>query len=373
MLKAILVDDEKHALTLLGKMIGERNDVRVIGAYTDPSAALEAAGGLVPDVIFLDVDMPEMSGLEAAKQLRKLPGEIEVVFVTAHRQYALDAFGVDALDYLLKPVEPELLDRTFERLLRRKRPGRYADSGNPDAYRIRCFGGFDIARPERQSPLRFPTAKAEELFAYLLVNRNANVSKWTLSDQLWPDVQSPKQIENNLHTAVYRMKKTIREAGLAVQISSQRGYYRLECGEWCDYIRFSDAAEKPVEPDGSNAPELAETMRLYKGPLFEHRDYPWCEAERERMSRRFAVLARSLAALHEAAGEHNQAIDVLLYLLSYEPFDEEAHEGLLGAFRSLGDRTSFVAHYNKIKKLYKEELGFDPPAPFMQIYADWHR
>lgn len=86
----------------------------------DPSELLKDIKGLRPDLVFLDIEMPEMNGLELAARLLELQEDIEVVFVTAYREYALEAFGVNALDYLLKPVVPDLLHRTIDRVLKRR-------------------------------------------------------------------------------------------------------------------------------------------------------------------------------------------------------------------------------------------------------------
>lgn len=369
MLRAVLLDDEKPALNVLNKVIGERNDVQVVGVYTDPTEMLKDVWGLMPDLIFLDIEMPEMNGLELAARLLELHENIEVVFVTAYRQYALEAFRVHALDYLLKPIDPHLLHRTIERVLKRRKgivPAKAASS----ASRIVCFGGFEIYKTNQAEPIRFPTAKAEELFAYLLVHRNTNISKWTLCDSLWPEIQSSEKSDHNLHTAVYRMKKTLRDSGIGVRILSQRGYYRMECDDTCDYLMFEQAVAKTVELDKGNSEALTKVIHLYKGTLFGNKDYPWCEAERERMSRNFAGLSKKMAKWHLQTNQFHEAVEVLLSLLSYAPFDGEAHEILLRTYMGLHDRTAFVSHFEKMERSFKEELGVEPPKVLRQLYAD---
>src|SRR5690606_16511948 len=201
MLRAILVDDEKHALNLLSKVISERDDMQVVGAYSDVSQLLNSVIELKPDVVFLDIEMPEMNGLQLGDQLRRMGLELEIVFVTAYRQYAFDAFDVAAIDYLLKPIAPDMLHRTIQRIMKRRAASTKTAVQAP-AVSIQCFGGFSIQRAGHAEPIRFPTAKAEELFAYLLMNRNSNISKWTLCDSLWPEQGGSKNSENNLHTTV---------------------------------------------------------------------------------------------------------------------------------------------------------------------------
>jgi len=114
-LRAYLVDDEPLAIARLTRLLDETGRVEVIGSATDPEEAVEALASAPPDVCFLDIHMPRLNGFEV---LARLPEQPIVVFTTAHDQYALDAFAVNAVDYLLKPVDPAHLDRALGRVER---------------------------------------------------------------------------------------------------------------------------------------------------------------------------------------------------------------------------------------------------------------
>lgn len=118
-LRALVVDDEQPARDELRHLLGAHRDVRVVGDAASAEAALTAVRTTAPDVVFLDVELPGASGLAAAPLLRDRGEPPAVVFVTAHERYAVDAFAVEALDYLLKPVDPERLARVLERLRER--------------------------------------------------------------------------------------------------------------------------------------------------------------------------------------------------------------------------------------------------------------
>jgi len=113
---AAVVDDEAPARSELRYLLSQHEDVEVVGeaASADEADGLLRAGGY--DVVFLDVELPGLSGLELAPLARAA-----VVFVTAHERYAVDAFAVEAFDYLVKPVEPERLARVVERLAQARR------------------------------------------------------------------------------------------------------------------------------------------------------------------------------------------------------------------------------------------------------------
>jgi DNA-binding LytR/AlgR family response regulator len=108
------VDDEAPARDELRYLLAAHDDVEVVGEANGPDAAVDLAEKLRPDVVFLDVEMPGATGLGTAPLLNTT-----VVFVTAHERYAVDAFAVEAFDYLLKPVDPDRLARVLERLRER--------------------------------------------------------------------------------------------------------------------------------------------------------------------------------------------------------------------------------------------------------------
>ncbi len=112
-MKAIIVDDERLARQELKTMLAEHKDIEIIAECANANEAKEKINSLKPDVVFLDIQMPGKNGLELAQELNPLP---ELIFITAHDEYALRAFEVNALDYLLKPVQPERLAETLKKL-----------------------------------------------------------------------------------------------------------------------------------------------------------------------------------------------------------------------------------------------------------------
>ena len=127
-LLALIVDDEAPARAELRYLLEKVGDVDVVGEAASVREALALASRLEYDVVFCDISMPELTGIDAAREISSWPKRPLVVFVTAHQDYAVQAFTVDAFDYLLKPVSEERLARTVQRLraARRNEPVRTA-------------------------------------------------------------------------------------------------------------------------------------------------------------------------------------------------------------------------------------------------------
>lgn len=117
MLTALVIDDEQFAREELSTLLAETGDIEIIGEAPNAILGLKKINELKPDVVFLDIQMPQVTGLELLSMLD--PDNMPfVVFVTAYDQYAIEAFEENAFDYLLKPVEPERLKKTVRKLAR---------------------------------------------------------------------------------------------------------------------------------------------------------------------------------------------------------------------------------------------------------------
>jgi two-component system LytT family response regulator len=116
-MKAIIIDDERLARQELKNLLAVHKEIEVIAECSNADEAKEKIAALNPDVIFLDIQMPGKTGLELLEEISALP---EVIFVTAYDEYAIRAFEVNALDYLLKPVQPQRLAETIKKLLNKE-------------------------------------------------------------------------------------------------------------------------------------------------------------------------------------------------------------------------------------------------------------
>lgn len=147
-LRVFLVDDEMLALKRLSRLLRATGRVEIAGSTTDPEAALEFLAKQPVDAVFLDIQMPGMNGFELLGRLKSQPA---VVFTTAFDRYALQAFEVNSIDYLLKPIEAQQLDRALGRL------ERYRDSApRPDLKAVieqlaAALSATQPAYPERLS------------------------------------------------------------------------------------------------------------------------------------------------------------------------------------------------------------------------------
>ena len=156
-LRAMIVDDVPLAIERMQVLCAELDQLQVVGTASDGEAALRLAGKLRPDLLLLDMTMPGMDGLTLARRLGRLDAPPAVIFVTAHEDFAVEAFDLEAVDYVLKPVAVERLERAIDRALMRRERHRQA-TGESD-----WLTEFWV--PHRSELLRVDAAQVERIDA----------------------------------------------------------------------------------------------------------------------------------------------------------------------------------------------------------------
>ena len=135
-MKALLVDDERLARTELTRLLEKFPEIEIIGEATNGEEAIEKIEELNPDLVFLDIQMPGMTGFEVLEHLHIVPN---IIFVTAYDEYALKAFEVNALDYVLKPVELNRLEKAIEKVKEDEKESKSSNSDNKLTYDSQIF------------------------------------------------------------------------------------------------------------------------------------------------------------------------------------------------------------------------------------------
>jgi two-component system LytT family response regulator len=172
LLKVFLVDDEPLALRRLARLLQATGRVEITGSATDPEDAVTEISEKQPEVLFLDIQMPVLNGFE---MLARIPFQPIVVFTTAFDQYALKAFEVNSIDYLLKPVESAQLDRALSKVERLR-------TAPPQTELRRVIEELAAALSTKQQP--FPDRIASRLGERTQVVELADVTHFLAEDKL---------------------------------------------------------------------------------------------------------------------------------------------------------------------------------------------
>ena len=197
----LLVDDEELQLLRLKKAVEKVLPSERILCYSNPLKAFEENKKVKIDVAFLDIEMPVLNGLQLAKKLKSINPTINIVFVTAYPQYAVNAYELHASGYVTKPVTEERIRIEIDGL-------RYPIDFKPTKrLYVKCFGNFEVFCDGL--PLRFQRSKSKELFAYLIDREGAAVNVNELNAALWEEDH-----KSYLRVLIADVQATLRNVGV---------------------------------------------------------------------------------------------------------------------------------------------------------------
>lgn len=238
MKRVILVDDMPKARKML-KMILEDYNMRmgeqiidVVADFGDGIAALEYLKDNEVEMVFLDIEMPEMTGMDVAKELGKKENCPDIVFITAYNNFALDAWKTNAICYLVKPYQ-----RADVELAIRKCQKEVGVEKKSEIY-VRCFPGFSLFINDR--PISFKHKKPEEILAYLIHQRGEWISVNELAAELFEDLDE-ERAKNSLRSYMSRLKAQLSKEGIGDIIEQTYGKVRVNQEKFeCDYYQYLD-------------------------------------------------------------------------------------------------------------------------------------
>jgi len=206
--KIIIVDDEFEILDDMRTTLQAYEEVVVVGTYINPFAALEDIKITQPDCVFLDIEMPGMSGIDLAERLMEINAKIKLVFLTAYKNYAIKTMECYHIDYLLKPIHPRQMDQIIPRLEER----------------------LDIASEWKQS-------KGKELLDYMVCHTDQRIPESELYKKLWPECES-KIAKTNLRITMCALRKYLDGEHIdTLKLERSIEGYLLQCKE--DTLNFS--------------------------------------------------------------------------------------------------------------------------------------
>lgn len=368
-ISVMVIDDEWPALDQMKGLLLQCEGVSSVLTYDNPHEALAAAAKLKPDVLFLDIQMPELSGLTFAEKLLPVSPDTDIVFVTAYRNYAVEAFDLSAMDYLLKPVDPSRLLKTWNKLLSKRlspaaagATGAAGEAGRTTAFRL--LGDYELTSP--QGLVKWRTHKAQELFAYLWIHRQGSVS--VILNDVFPQWNYEKG-KQYLHTTVYQIRTTLKKVALEdkIELTFGRENYRLESRDIeGDIEKFQEAAALAMQ--NSQLEELQKACALYTGDLLQSLDSLWVYSARDKYRRLYLKLLEQLTlGLVQAARPH-EAEDYAVRLTELEPLEESYALRLIAIYYETAKPLRAQRKFTQFSESYIAETGDALPDWFVDEY-----
>ena len=373
-MKAILIDDERLALDYLTKQLNGITEVsiEVLGSYMDPLEGKAAIAEQQPDIVFLDIHLPEISGLELAEQLLELRPQLHIVFVTAYDDYAVKAFELNAIDYVVKPFSRDRLAKTLVRIRQQSAETTPVITAADRPLGVRLFRQLLVESASGEVlSMNWRTSRAQELFLYLMHHRGRLVRKEELAELLWPDFDL-KRAYPQLYTTVYHIRKALEPYGERFRLVSASDGYRLELDRVdLDVEQWERELRELPALDAVSAARYVALLEAYEGDYLEDHDYWWAEGERHRLSLRWLETGLRLARWYASHGFPDKALALYHQLNERQPQEEELHLGLMQLYAAAGNRAAVDRQYRQMQQLLRDELGEEPGPGTVAWYTAW--
>ncbi|WP_340021328.1 response regulator [Paenibacillus sp. FSL K6-1096] len=361
MLRTIIVDDEQPSLKRLSRILSESGEIEVCQTFQNPLMAYEYVRENPVDVAFLDISMPEVHGMNLSRQIHELYPAMDIVFVTGYEEYALQAFDINATDYILKPVSAERVRQALDKIQRR--PVRPQAEPMLEVY---MFGGFKLVHPgPDRRPLKLRSPKTEELFAFLLYKRS--VSRDEIMDTLWSGFDSDKA-SNNLNSNLYYIRKAISDSGLKVCLLAGRNEVQIvENSLSCDLYVFEQVLREIRLGGDGRKERLKQAAAWYTGPFLKGKTYEWAGTKARRLEQDYMELLELAARLFLEQHEVEQALQAYEQILLTDALREDIAVHVLRLLIGLGRTSEAIRRYRKLEEVLLQELGTQPGAPIREL------
>jgi len=375
-MKVLLVDDEPFALIGLQRALeSEISGIEIAETYTDAQEAIAGALKHLPELVFLDIHMPEMDGLQLGREIQAAVPGVEIVFVTGYDRYAVRAFELYALDYIMKPPQRQRLRQTIMKVQEKMSLKGARQAHVTDAPMICCLNHIRFQHPGMEPvTVKWRTSKAQELFAYLLHHRDRTVSRGALLELLWPDIDEAKAAQH-LYTAIYHIRRTLKAYDfdmVSIRIGELEVGYRLELGE----ARIeSEVWENDLKRlgvlDADNADVYERVLESYTGDYLGNYEYLWAEHERERYRLLWLYQMKQLSAFYERQGLPEKAIRINRRLQQICPNVEESYFSLMKLYHKVGNKGGVEEQFWLLKKMMEDELELPIRMEIIRWYEQW--
>jgi two-component system, LytTR family, response regulator len=362
-MRAVLIDNEKLELDEVAYAL-EDEGIAVIGAFTDSTEGYDFIIKEKPDVVFLDIDMPKVNGIQLALKLQDVMPDINIIFVSAYPQFALEAYKAYPLDFLLKPVYKERLEKALAQLNKTIIKNRAIETETIE-YKISCFGRIKFLKNNKE--IEFQTRMAKEMLAYLISNFDTAIYKDELLSALFND-SNEKNI-NNMRVSLFRLRKTIEDSGVPRNVLSIRSNLALDIKEGvCDYIDFCRFISCSSVINDGNIARAQNFVDLYNGKLFDDIDAVWADEKREWLSVEAESLIGKAALYYLSKKAYSEAEQSLLKLVDINCFSEQGYELLLDLYILTGNDNKYIYYYRKYDRVAERELAYAPPKKYIEHY-----
>jgi len=368
-LRVVIIDDEQKSIDYLQYLLNNFNEVKIVGKYTNPEKLIKELPKLHIDVAFVDMKMGKLHGLEVAESVSSIYPHIEIIFVTAYPEFALEAYEVNALDYLLKPVDIKRLEKTIDKLnfrisnyIRNKQK-----KEKNDTYLIAQIMGEFLLYDSEMTEVKWRTKKVKELFAFLWHHNEHGVNRSQILMALWPDLLEEKAIAM-LHTTVYELRKEIHSYGFEAPVIFRNERYVLNVTVKSDL----DKLKNILSTTEVTQSKVSDLIKFYIGDYLENESYEWAFHEQEKIKSNYLrYLERYVFKEYDKNKRSYLVKEILRKMIQLEPYKKEYIILLVEYYGETNNYKEMSELLLKVSNSWEDDLGLKLPREIVELYSKY--
>lgn len=365
-MKVMLVDDEPLALQFLKTQLHSIGDFKIVGAYQTSRGLKDRIKEKKPELLFLDIKIGSVNGVELAASIQEEQPNLPIVFVTGFHEYAVQAFELNALDYIVKPIQKDRLRKTIQRL-----DTEVQKNASNTPICINCMPTLQFLQNGETLPVQWRTTKAKEVFCYLLHHAEKPVRKDVLIEEFWAE-KEPEKAFTQLYSTIYVIRKTLAASLPGLSLNSANQCYQLHLGDAeVDVIKWQNQFTQLPALSEHTLSSYQVLLQEYKGDYLAAEAYAWAESEQRQLREMWYKTATQVGLFLEKQNIVEDAISLYLRMQSDYPYIAHSYIRLMHVYDISGVSGQVVNQYQRLKQMLEEEFNIAPEAELVDWYKSW--
>lgn len=366
-MRIVIVDDDPISLAHIEHQLNRLDDLEVVASFLDPMEGQSYILENDIDTVLLDVHFAGVTGLEIAEEIHMHKPNIIIALVSSYEKYAVDAFELNIIDYILKPVELDRLETTINRI--RKQLKRQIKPIEQKTLHLQVSNRFEFIVGENYQPVIWRTVKTQELFLYLLQYSEVSISKEDLMEILWAEGKESFSI---LYTTIHHVRAVLEGYKDYIQLINDESGYRLVLNNLeIDLIEWETEILSLPDISSTSISDYEQMMKRNKGAYLDEYGHLWSEPEKFRLEELWTSVAIEIASYYKSNDLDEDAIRWYLTIIERNQVEEQVYFSLIKIYERHGKSDLVKRIYDKLVAVLDEELGVEANEYITTWYKEW--
>lgn len=365
-MKVVVIDDNPTSLAQMEMELSKLKDIQLMKSFLDPKEAKTFIIENEVDTVLLETEFSKVSGLDMTEQIQQVKPDVMVSFVSTNEKYAVEAYELNIIDYIIKPVMKSRLKKTLTRM---KDLHRLHNADPIKALDIQLCNRFEFIRENKYEPIVWQTKKSEELFLYLLHHNTEVLSKQTLRKVLWPN---EKASTIRFNKTIAQVKEVLERFNSHFELMESDQGYQLQLEHvYVDMWQWKEELSKLPAISDTSINDYERVMRKNAGVYLNCYPFDWLTEDQEALEAAWASVALKIAQYYYDKKIYGIAQHWYRTICARRPGDESAFLALMKVYELQGNEIQIARCYKELQLTLLKKHAIAPSEAIQNWYKAW--